>query len=93
MCKKDDDKRTAIGNFFNKLHGEGVAFQKPRALYEIADDGRADLVGFAAIIDGLLNFFRVMSDNSVRCDGMIPYPAMGNGGIAAYYDIDYAEAL
>ena len=91
MCKSTKSQEKATSNFFEKLRGE--AYRKPRAIFEVADDGRADLIGFAAHVDGILNFFRVMPDESVRCDGLVSIPAMGNRGIAAYYGGDYAVAI
>lgn len=91
MCKSIESRKKATDNFFLKLRG--MAYSKTKALYEIDDAGRADLIGFSAFVEGSLNFFKVMSDLSVRCDGLIDLPAMGERGIAAYYDCDYAVAI
>lgn len=92
MCKSTESRKRATQNFFDKLRGE--AYSKPRALYEISDDGKANLIGFAAFVDDCLNFFKVVEGTlAIRCDGIIPYPAMGNNGICAYYGADYAELI
>ena len=91
MCKSAESRAKAMDNFFVKLRGE--PYSKPRAIYARDFDGRDDLIGFSAFFEGVLTFFRVMPDESVRCDGLVSYPAMGNRGIAAYYGGDYAVAI
>ena len=91
MCKSIESQNVATDNFFAKLRGE--VYSHTKAIFEFSDDGRADLIGFAALIeDSVLTFFSVEPDNSVRCADCIARPAMGNRGIAAYFGGDYAEA-
>lgn len=91
MCKKQENQNKAIDNFFDKLRGE--SYGRTFAIYERCDSEQSDLLGFAAFVDDVLNFFRVMPDDSVRVSDMVPYPAMGTRGIAAYFSGDYAVAI
>ena len=90
MCKSAENQNKAIDNLYAKLRDE--VYSRPHAIYEHTDYGD-DLVGFAAFVEGTLNFFRVMPDNSVRCDGLVSYPAMGARGIAHQFGGDYAVAM
>ena len=91
MCKKKADRDAAINNFFDKLRGE--SYSRPAAIYELADDGQADLIGFSVIWEGALTFLGVRSNNSVFCTESVPYPTMGLRGIAAHFGGDYATAI
>ena len=86
MC----DEKKAIDNLFTMLRGE--PYSRPHAIYAHSIDGD-ELVGFAAFVEDVLTFFRVDSDESVHCDGLVSHPAMGARGIAAKYDADYAIAI
>ena len=91
MCKKVESQRKAIDAFFDKLRGE--SYSRTYAIYERSDDGRPDLLGFAAFVEGVLNFFELRSDESIRIAGMVPYPQMGAKGIAHHFGGDYAVAI
>lgn len=92
MCKKLNDQQDARNNLATMLCEEVVI--RVHDIFEIDREGRADLIGFAALlgdgIDRIMTFFRVDSKNGVHCDGCISNPALGNRGIAAYYGGDYA---
>ena len=91
MCKKAIDQTAATNNFFDKLRGE--SYSRPAAIYELSNDGKADLIGFSVVWEGVLTFLGVRRDNSVYCTESVPYPAMGLRGVAARFGGDYAVAL
>lgn len=86
MC----DEKKAINNLFSFLRGE--AYSKPHKIYEHGINGD-ELVGFAAFMEGTLTFFRIGENESIHCDGFVPYPAMGARGIAYHGGGDYAVAM
>lgn len=79
MCKKYDE---ALDNLYTKLRGENVTERK--VIFQEADDGQRDVLGFFAVIDQTIaNFFTVDNDGKVRVSGFIPYyGGMGNRRIA-----------
>lgn len=86
MCK---DRELATAKFYDELREESVT--KRHAIFEVDRDGKPDLIGFAATFaEGFMTFFDVDSENEVHCSNLVPIPAMGNRGVAAFFGGDYA---
>lgn len=91
MCKRKENQNRVINRFFEKLRGE--SYSRPFAIYERCEGNTTDLIGFAAFVEGVLNFFEVRADESIRVVDMVPYPAMGANGIANHFGGDFALAI